>query len=221
MLEENKIRNKKVLINLGGTFEAIDPIRGITNNSSGKMGLELAKEAYILGADLTVIAAHRDVKLPSLFNVINVESSSQMQEETLKHVADSDIFIATAAISDFCPIEKQDFKISSSLNLALKFKPVSKIIRKIKIINPKIFLVGFKAEYNLSEQTIVDCAKKQINDANCDIVVCNDLSNEGCGFGSDKNEVILVSEEDILKTPLSSKEDLAKIIFKQINQKLV
>lgn len=219
MFEKNNIKNKKVLINLGGTFEAIDPIRGITNNSSGKMGLELAKEAYILGADLTVIAAHKDVKLPDLFKVIEVESSSEMQEETLKHVAESDIFIGTAAISDFCPIEKQDFKISSSLDLSLKFKPVSKIIRKIKVANPNIFLVGFKAEYNLSEEAIVDCAKKQIDDAQCDIVVCNDLSHEGCGFGSDKNEIILVSD-DILKVPLSSKEDLAKIIFKQINQKL-
>ena len=124
---------KKVLINLGGTYEPIDPIRGISNKSSGKMGLALAKEAYIRGADLTLVVANVDIKIPSIFNQIHLETTSEMIECIKKLIPDYDIFIATAAISDFEPIEMEETKISSSHSLFLEFKPVEKIIRQYMI----------------------------------------------------------------------------------------
>lgn len=204
---------------MGGTYEPIDSVRGITNKSSGKMGLELAKEAYIRGADLTLVVANVSVTIPSLFNVINVETSSEMSEVILDIVSDYDIFISTAAVSDFEFRKRSDKKIDSSSSLFLNLKPTTKIIREIKKINPEIFLVGFKAEFDISKEDMIYCAKKQIEDAGTDLVVANDISNENCQFGSDNNEVLIV-DEDVLSVPLSSKRDVARIIFDIISKKL-
>ncbi|WP_461460962.1 phosphopantothenoylcysteine decarboxylase domain-containing protein [Methanobrevibacter sp.] len=212
---------RKVLINLGGTYEPIDPIRGISNKSSGKMGLELAKEAYIRGADLTLVVANVDVKIPSIFNQIHLETSSQMNECIKKLIPEYDVFIATAAISDFEPIDMEDSKISSSINLMLEFKPVEKIIRNIKDLNKDVFLVGFKAQYNISENELMECARKQIEMAGTNLVVANDLSHKGCGFGSNTNEIILLKDNgQSIKVPLSSKKVLASIIFDEIVKEL-
>ena len=221
MAEEglSKIAGKNVLISLGGTFEEIDPIRGISNRSSGRMGLELAKEAFIRGANLTILAAHHEVTIPKVLDVINTESSVLMTERIEELIPDYDIFISTAAISDFTPINKEEFKISSSYNLSLEFEPVSKIIQKIKEINEDIFLVGFKAEYNISEEKMIKCAKTQMQDAGTDLVVANDVSHKGCEFGSETNEVILVSDE-IKKIALNSKKEIAKSIFDEISEKI-
>lgn len=213
--ENKELNNKKVLISLGGTYEAIDPIRGISNKSSGKMGLALAKEAFIRGADLTILAGKIDVDIPKSFKVIFTESSKEMNNKTKELVNEHDIFIATAAVSDFAPIEKKDSKISSSFDLSLKFKPTEKIIKQIKNINPEIFLVGFKAEYNIPEAEMIKLAKEQIKSAGTDLVVANDVSLEGCGFASDNNEVILVDDE-ISKIRISSKREIASIIFDRI-----
>lgn len=213
------IKGKKILISLGGTYEPIDSVRGITNKSSGKMGLALAREAYIRGADLTLVVANVSVEIPSVFNVIRVETSSEMNEAILDIISDFDIFISTAAVSDFEVTEKSDKKIDSSSSLYLNLKPTIKIIRQIKKINPDIFLVGFKAEFNISKSEIIECAKKQIENAGTDLVVANDISNDNCHFGSDNNEVLIV-DDDVITIPLASKREIAKSIFDIISEKV-
>lgn len=213
------IRGKNVLISLGGTFEPIDSVRGITNKSSGKMGLAIAKQAYILGANVTLVVANVTVEISSLFNVIHVETSKEMAEVIFDIVEDYDVFISTAAVSDFEVVERRNKKIDSDSSLAISLKPTVKIIRQIKKINPSIFLVGFKAEFNISREDIICCAKKQINDAGTDLVVANDVSKKDCNFGSDKNEVLII-DEDVLSVPLASKDEIAKIIINVISEKL-
>ena len=213
------IKGNKVLISLGGTYEPIDSVRGITNKSSGKMGLALAKEAYIRGADLTLVVANVSVEIPSVFNVIHVETSSEMNDVILGMISDFDIFISTAAVSDFQFKQIDDKKIDSSSSLFLNLKPTTKIIREVKKINPNIFLVGFKAEFNISKEEIINCARKLIEAAGTDIVIANDISNEDCHFGSDKNEVLIVDDE-VLAVPLSSKREIAKTIFDVISKKI-
>jgi len=210
---------KKVLITIGGTYEAIDPIRGISNKSSGKMGLELAKEAYSRGWDVKIIAGIVDVDIPKCLDVIHVESSEEMNKKTKKLVNDYDVFIATAAVSDFAPIDKKESKISSSINLSLEFKKTEKIIKQIKEINPDIFLVGFKAEYNVSNDKMIDLAKNQMKEAGTDLVVANDVSIEGCGFGSDSNQVVLV-DNNVFEIPTCSKSEIAEIIFDKLEKKI-
>ena len=173
---------------MGGTYEPIDSVRGITNKSSGKMGLELAKQAYIRGANLTLVVANVSVTIPSVFDVINVETGEEMMDVILDLIPDFDIFISTAAVSDF------------------KF-------------NPDIFLVGFKAEFNISHDEMIKCARKQISDAGTDLVIANDISSDDCHFGSDKNEVLLVDDE-VVSVPLASKKQIAKIIFDEISKRL-
>ncbi|MBE6509296.1 MAG: phosphopantothenoylcysteine synthase [Methanobrevibacter sp.] len=206
-------------MSLGGTYEPIDSVRGITNKSSGKMGLALAKEAYIRGADLTLVVANVSVEIPSVFDVIHVETSSEMNEVILRLVPDFDIFISTAAVSDFEFKKIDDKKIDSNSSLFLNLKPTTKIIRQVKKINPDIFLVGFKAEFNISREDIISCARKQIEAAGTDIVIANDISKNECHFGSDNNEVIIVGDE-VMSVPLSSKREIAKVIFDVISEKI-
>ncbi|MGX8694119.1 MAG: phosphopantothenoylcysteine decarboxylase domain-containing protein [Methanobrevibacter sp.] len=204
---------------MGGTYEPIDSVRGITNKSSGKMGLELAKEAYIRGADLTLVVANVTVDIPSVFDVIHVETTREMKDAVLNLICDYDIFISVAAVSDFEFARKSDKKIDSSAALSLDLKPTAKIIRHIKKNNPEIFLVGFKAEFNVSREEIINSAKKQIVDAGTDLVIANDISKEGCSFGSDNNEVLII-DENVLSVPLASKREIAKTILDIISKKI-
>jgi len=183
------------------------------------MGLALAKEAYIRGADLTLVVANVSVEIPSVFDVIHVETSSEMNEVILRLVPDFDIFISTAAVSDFEFKKIDDKKIDSNSSLFLNLKPTTKIIRQVKKINPDIFLVGFKAEFNISREDIISCARKQIEAAGTDIVIANDISKNECHFGSDNNEVIIVGDE-VMSVPLSSKREIAKVIFDVISEKI-
>ncbi len=212
------IKGKKVLISFGGTYEPIDSVRGITNKSSGKMGLALAREAYIRGADLKLIVANVAVDIPSVFDVIHVETGKEMYDAVLELVPSYDIFISAAAVSDF-KFKKKSDKIDSSSSLFLNLKPTTKIIRQIKDINPDIFLVGFKAEFNISREDIIECARKQIADAGTDLVIANDISKYECQFGSDNNEVLIV-DDNVLSIPLASKNEIANTIFDVISQKL-
>lgn len=213
------IRGKRILISLGGTYEPIDSVRGITNKSSGKMGLALAREAYIRGADLTLVVANVSVEIPSVFDVVRVETGSEMNDAILRLVPDCDVFISAAAVSDFKFSQKSEKKIDSSSSLSLDLKPATKIIRQIKKVNPDIFLVGFKAEFNISKDEIVECARRQISDAGTDLVIANDISKENCQFGSDDNEVLIV-DDDVLTVPLASKREIAKSIFDVISEKI-
>lgn len=213
------LKGKKILISLGGTYEPIDSVRGITNKSSGKMGLELAKEAYIRGADLTLVVARVSVEIPSVFDVVHVETGREMNDVILDLVSDFDIFISTAAVSDFEFKKLDDKKIDSSSSLFLNLKPTTKIIRQVKKTNPDIFLVGFKAEFNISKEDIIFCARKQIEAAGTDLVIANDISKNECHFGSDNNEVLIV-DDDVVSVPLASKKEVAKKIFDVISEKL-
>ena len=182
------------------------------------MGLALAKECYIRGADLTLLVANVSVDIPSVFKVIHVETSREMTEEVLKLIPTQDIYISAAAVSDFEFEKKSDKKIDSSTSLTLNLKPTKKIIRQIKKINPDIFLVGFKAEFNITREEIIELARKQIRDSGCDLVVANDISKENCHFGSDLNEVLIVSS-DVIALPLAGKNEIAREIFNVISDK--
>lgn len=183
------------------------------------MGLALAKQAYILGADVTLVVANVSVEISRLFNIIPVQTSKQMADVIFDIVGDYDVFISTAAVSDFEVVERKNKKMSSDSSLAISLKPTVKIIRQIKKINPSIFLVGFKAEFNISRDDIIHCARKQINDAGTDLVIANDVSHEDCNFGSDKNEVLIIDGE-VLSVPLASKDEIAKTIVNVISEKL-
>jgi len=215
---EGKLKDKKFLISAGSTYEKIDSVRGITNRSSGKMGLEIAKEAFIQGADVTVITGRMEVHVPKVFKRIRVESTEEMKDEVIKILPENDIFVSAAAISDFTvekTSNKNTNKISSEEDLKIDLKPAPKILNLVKKINPKIFLVGFKAEYNVTEDELVFLARKKIKSSGADFIVANDVSVEGAGFGSDKNQVVIV-DSDTFTVPLTSKTEIAQKIVAKI-----
>lgn len=217
-LGSNELEGRKVLISAGATYEAIDEVRGITNRSSGKMGVEIAKEAFIRGADVTLIKGKMTADVPNIFNFIDAESVEEMRIAVLDHVNKYDIFFSAAAVSDFIP-EKRENKISSNEELTLKLEKAPKIIGEVKKINPKIFLVGFKAEYDISRDVLIQSARKRAEKFDIDLMVANDVAVEGAGFGEDKNQVILIDDE-IADVPLSSKKEVAGRIIDRVVEKL-
>lgn len=183
------------------------------------MGLELAKEAYIRGADVTVIVGNVSVKISSLFNSVHVKTTQDMAEAVFDLVPEHDIFISTAAVSDFKISEFKDSKVSSENNLDIILKPTVKILSKVKEINPSIFLVGFKALYNAQRSELIESAKNQIKNSKTDLVVANDVGDRNCTFGSDNNKVLIIGDE-IIETPLKSKKEISKIIWDEILRKI-
>jgi phosphopantothenoylcysteine decarboxylase / phosphopantothenate---cysteine ligase len=213
------LEGRNVLVSAGGTYEEIDPVRGITNRSSGKMGLELAKEAFRRGAEVTMVTGRMEVEVPTIFKELNVESAEDMDEILKKTLINHDIFISAAAISDFV-VEKQGSKISSSNDLTLKLKTAPKIINKAKEYNPGLYMVGFKAEYGVSHDDLVDSARRRMMESGADLMVANDVSVEGAGFGSDQNKVILVDDE-VWDIPLSTKEEIAALVIGRIVERII
>lgn len=215
---EGQLKGKKILVSAGGTYEEIDAVRGITNRSSGKMGLEIAREAFIQGADVTMITGRMDVTVPKIIENISVESTEQMEDEIKKLLPENDVFISAAAVSDFTlerSLNKKSDKISSGEYLTLQLKPLPKILNSVKQINPDIFLVGFKAEYNVSEEKLISLAHERIKTSGANFIVANDVSVEGAGFGSDKNQVIIV-DGDTFTVPLTSKTEIGQKIITKI-----
>lgn len=212
------LAGKKVLVSAGATYEDIDPIRGITNRSSGKMGVEIAKEAFRRGAEVTLLSGRVEIGLPSIFRVIRVGSALEMQLEVEGQVLDHDVFLSAAAVSDFT-LEKETHKVSSHDDITLQLRPAPKIINRVKAINPEIFLVAFKADYNVSNEEIVESARQRMEESRADLVVANDVAVPGAGFGSDENQVLLI-DEHVRKVPLTSKEEIAAKIIDKVVQRL-
>ena len=215
---KGQLKGKKILVSAGGTYEKIDAVRGITNRSSGKMGLEIAREAFIQGADVVMITGKMDVTIPKIIENISVESTEQMGEELKILLPKYDVFVSAAAVSDFT-VEKSltntSDKISSGEDLSLQLKTLPKILNSVKQINPNIFLVGFKAEYNVSEEELISLAHERIKTSGANFIVANDVSVEGAGFGSDKNQVIIV-DGDTFTVPLTSKTEIGQKIIAKI-----
>lgn len=215
--QKSNLKGKKVLVSAGATFEKIDPVRGITNHSSGKMGVEIAKEAFIRGADVTMLCGKMETLVPNLFNVVEAESTVEMQDELQKLIPETDVFVSAAAVSDFTMDSSAEspVKLSSDEDLILKLKRAPKIISSVKEINPKVYLVGFKAEYSVSDEELIESARRRMEESGADLMVANDVAVDGAGFGSDKNEVIIL-DEDVLNVHLTSKSEIAHIILDKI-----
>lgn len=183
------LKGKKIIVTAGGTSEEIDPVRVITNKSSGKMGIYLAEEAAKMGANVTLIRGRTEVEPFGKMDDVKVGSVAEMQKAIRNRLKDNDMIIHAAAVSDFT-VDGVKGKIRSGKAMVLRLKPTVKLIDEFKKVNGKIMVVGFKAEYGVSRKELVDSAKKLLKSA--DLVVANDVS-KGV-FGSEENEVYIVSK---------------------------
>jgi phosphopantothenoylcysteine decarboxylase/phosphopantothenate--cysteine ligase len=216
---------KKVLVTAGSTIEHIDPIRVITNTSSGKMGVAIAEEASSRGAEVTLVLGLGRVTPSQSAKVISVETTEQMYDAVISELKSRkyDVMIAAAAPADWTVEKPYSSKVSThefhSLNL--KLKPTKKIIEYVKKVSPKTFLVAFRAEYGLSEKDLVENAYKRLLESKADLVVANDVSKEGVGFEADTNEVLIIDKKKkAIHVPLASKREVARKILNAISEKL-
>ena len=208
-----KSKNLKALVTAGPTKEYLDPVRFITNNSSGKQGYEIARSLAKFGVDTTLISGPSKLKKPENVNIVRVETAEQMFEET-KRVLPVDIAVCAAAVSDFKPEKYEKNKIKKdTINLNLKRNiDILEFLSKNNQQRPKL-VVGFAAE----TENISEFAKKKINRKYCDWIVANDVSNPEIGFGSDYNEVAIISKSGgVIKLEKNAKSFIANYIVKKI-----
>jgi len=210
------LKDKKVLVTAGGTVERIDPVRYITNDSSGKMGHAIAKAAHYLGADVTLITAS-SIKVTHSINVVSVYSTDDMFEAVNNRFNDTDILIMAAAVSDYRPKNTSSHKMKKQEELTIELEQNPDILKTMGQKKNGQILIGFAAE----TQNIEEYAKTKLVQKNLDAIVANDVGKEGQGFDSDKNEVIIFSNNKEPKhIELTSKEKVANEILNFLMNKL-
>ena len=213
------LKGKSIIVTAGPTVESIDPMRYITNRSTGKMGYSIAKEAIERGADVTLITGPTNLTPPqNLKKLVKIESAKDMYEAVLANLDENDVVIKSAAVADYKPKNYSNKKIKKSdddLVIELdRNKDIAQEIEKIK--NNKI-LVGFAAETN----DLIENASLKIKKKNLDFIVANDLTKEGAGFGVDTNIVKIIDKEgNITEYPKMKKEEVANIILDKIKELL-
>lgn len=208
--------NKKVLVTAGGTIEYIDPVRVISNLSSGKTGISIAREAKARGADVTLVFGHGSSKFEG-FNdarIINVNTSEDMLNAVRQELSSSEynVGIFAAAVSDYTLADKSNIKLKSdSPYLDLRLSPTKKIIEEVRDLSNRMFLVGFKAECNIPCSVLIERAYERLMNARCDMVVANDVGRDGSRIGSDMIETHIVDvEKNVIHTPIQNKPMFAK-----------
>jgi phosphopantothenoylcysteine decarboxylase/phosphopantothenate--cysteine ligase len=213
LLGPKDLVGKKVLITSGSTAERVDPIRVLTNKASGRTGVEIAKESYRRGAEVTIV--HRFLQdLP--FRQIFAESAQEMLDAVLSELnKDYDAFVSAAAISDYT-LDSSQQKIKSGQDLILRLRPTKKIIKSVRSAYPDLRVVGFKAETFVTEKELVKCATESMANSNLDMVVANDVGSSG--MGTEENEVLIVDREG-RKIKTSGKKNLiAKTVVNALVQ---
>ncbi len=220
--QSKRLQGKKILITAGGTQEPIDGVRSITNRSSGKMGIALAEECYLQGADVILLRATNSVAPRYLMQEELFQTVGDLFELLKKYVVSSDIIFHTAAVSDFQVEQPTIGKIPSSQKIQISLIPQIKLIDHIKKLNPKIHLIGFKAEYGLREEELIQSAFKKLQITNADAIVANDISKQQSGFESDMNEVsIIFPDKTVKKIPHASKKEIANEIVSLLQTSLL
>ena len=208
---------KKVCVSAGPTREAIDPVRYISNNSTGKMGVEIAKMAAYRGAKVSLIMGPSNVFVPDFINRIDIKSAEDMYEEIIKISDSQDIIIKAAAVADYTPANYSDEKIKKKDgDLAIELSRTKDILKELgerKENNPKKqFICGFSMETeNMEENSKNKLAKK-----NADMIVANNVKVDGAGFGTDTNVVTIFTKDNEIRLDKLSKTEVAEKIFDEI-----
>lgn len=213
---EKDLEGKKVLVTAGATREAIDPVRFITNHSSGKMGIALAKAAMLRGAEVTLVKAYTEVKAPMFVDVVNVTSAEDMFKAVTERFDEADVIIKAAAVADYTPVTCADEKIKKSdsdMKIELtRTKDILKYIGEHKKENQVI--CGFSME----TENVLENSKKKLVSKNCDMICANSLKTQGAGFGVDTNVVTIITESGCEELPVMSKEEVAHRVLTAISQ---
>lgn len=216
ILKPHDLVGKKVVVTAGATRESIDPVRFITNHSSGKMGFSIAREYMLRGANVTLIAAANTQPKLNFVDTVNVESAEDMFGAVTKHAEDADIIIKAAAVADYTPTETADNKIKKKdgdMSISLKrTKDILAYLGEHK--KEKQFLCGFSME----TEDLVENSQKKLKKKNADMIVANNLKVDGAGFGVDTNVVTLITKDGIKELPIMSKAEVSAALADEIKR---
>ena len=212
--EEKDMKGKKVLVNAGPTRESLDPVRFITNHSSGKMGFAVAKAAANRGADVTLVTGPVSLETPIGVNRIDIESAEDMYNEMTAASKDADIIIMSAAVADYTPNAVADNKIKKSDgNLSIELKRTQDILKTIgEAKKDGQIIVGFSME----TENLLENSRKKLISKNADMICANSLKTPGAGYQVDTNIITLITKDDEEELPLMSKYDAAKRILDKV-----
>jgi len=211
---EKDLAGKKILVTAGATRESIDPVRFITNHSSGKMGFAIARAAMLRGADVTVVAAHTDVEPPMFVNVVKVQSAEDMFNAVKEHLGESDIVIKAAAVADYTPVTVADNKIKKSDgDMVIELKRTTDIL---KYIGEHKRVGQVVCGFSMETENVIENSRKKLTKKNCDMICANSIKRAGAGFGTDTNVITMITPDSDEELELMSKFDAANIILTKL-----
>lgn len=205
------LRGKKVLVTAGPTMEAIDPVRYITNHSSGRMGYAIAGCAAYRGAQVVLVTGRTHIEPPIFTKVIKVTDAEGMYNAVMSEIDDADIIVMAAAVADYTPAQVSDEKLKKKDgDMSVEMKRTRDILKEAgKIKKANQYICGFAME----TQNLIENAKAKLEAKNADMIVANSLRTEGAGFGTATNVATLINSEEIKQLPIMSKDKLAEIIL--------
>lgn len=211
---EKDLAGKKVLVTAGATREPIDPVRFITNHSSGKMGVAVARAAMLRGAEVTLVCGHMDVEPPRFVNAVRVGSAAEMYEAVMSAAAEQDIIIKAAAVADYTPAVTADSKLKKSdgeMSIELvRTKDILKTLGQNK--REGQLICGFSMETD----NVLENSRRKLDSKNCDMICANSLRTEGAGFGVDTNVLTLITKDSFDELPLMSKDEAAHKVLDRL-----
>ncbi len=213
---EKDLAGKKILVTAGATRERIDPVRFITNHSSGKMGFALARAAMLRGAEVTVVAAHTDVEPPLFVNVVPAESAEDMFSAVKQRLAEADMVIKAAAVADYTPVTMAENKIKKTGDdMSIPLRRTTDILRYIGENRREGQAVcGFSME----TENVIENSRRKLISKNCDMICANSLRRSGAGFGTDTNIITIITRDGERELELMSKFDAANEILTELKK---
>ena len=209
-----ELAGETVLITAGPTREKIDPVRYLTNRSSGRMGYALAEAALRRGARVLLVIGPTAINPPGAAEVTRVETAEQMRSAVLNLLPTATIVIKTAAVADYRPKSAQSQKIKRSGPMSLELEPTADILGDVAHHKQNQLIIGFAAE----TQNVLENARKKLASKSLDAIVVNDVSREGVGFDSDRNAVTIITQTEVIEVPETTKWEVAQRVLDQIVQ---
>ena len=205
------LRGKKVLVTAGPTQEALDPVRYLTNHSTGKMGYAIAKMAMLRGADVTLVSGPTSITPPPFVNLVRITSAQDMFEAVAAHAAESDFIFKAAAVADYTPVTYADNKMKKKDgDMAIPLKRTQDILKYLGEHRiPGQVICGFSME----TENMIEYSREKLSRKNVDMICANNLKVAGAGFGVDTNIITVITKENMIELPLQSKEAAANAIL--------
>ncbi len=220
LLHPKDLEGRRVLVTAGPTIEYIDPVKIITNRSSGKMGIAVARAAAARGAEVTLVYGPGTAAPPANVRTIRVERTGEMRDAVVQELQEGhDVIVATAAAQDFTVEPSAEDKLRHSAPVGIKLTPAPRVLDGVRELAPDAFVIGFKAEVNVSDEQLLKAAEAKLTESQLDMVVANDLARSGAGFGTDTNDVIIFTGSGNQRVK-GSKLEIANAILDAAAEKL-